>query len=48
LRPCPGHEYFDEKCVPLAKLAALVDSVVNPRDDNVAPPERKDRAEPQA
>ena len=30
------HAYFDEKRVALAKLATLIDSIVNPRD-NVVP-----------
>jgi integrase len=41
------HRYFDEKAEALRKLAALIDSIVNPRSDNVLPiagKKRKPRA----
>ena len=37
------HEYFDQKAAALARLAAMIDSIVNPSDDTVVPM-RKPRA----
>jgi hypothetical protein len=35
------HAYFDEKAAALAKLAALIDSIVNPRPNIVPLAKRK-------